>query len=291
MKSMTGYGKSIVQIKNMDISIEIRSVNNRFLDISLKMPKELNDYEYMLRNAIKKRLSRGKINVYINVNQINGDTGKSTIDLKKAKQYYVDLQRLKNELLISEDISLSHLLIFPDLFDAGLQNYDPKLMKETLLYGLHKALEQFEEMRQAEGNNLLNDMRARIAIISELTNFVKKNGKNNILMEFERLKNNVFSLIDADKIDKNRLESEMAIISDKVDITEECVRMESHLQLFNETLDTEGEAGKKLTFILQEMLREANTMNSKTTDTKIAHNVIRIKEEIEKIREQAQNVE
>jgi uncharacterized protein (TIGR00255 family) len=291
MKSMTGYGKSVVQINNMDISIEIRSVNNRFLDISMKMPKELNDYEYDLRKLIKKRLNRGKINVYINLNEGGGDNAEAAVDMERAELRYAQLKKLKKELGITGEISLDHLLSFNDLFEPGLQSVDADLMKKTLLKALDMALEQFEAMREAEGGNLLTDMQNRISKIHEWTKFVKENGRNNIQKEFERLKNNVFSLIDTGKIDKNRLEAELALISDKVDVTEECVRMDSHIQLFNETLNNKGEAGKKLTFILQEMLREANTMNSKTTDTNIAHKVIRIKEEIEKIREQAQNVE
>ncbi len=291
MKSMTGYGKSVVQINNTDISIEIRSVNNRFLDISLRMPKELNDYEYDLRNLIKRRLSRGKINVYINLNGGGRENAEAAVDMEKAAQHYGQLKRLKDEFNLAGEITLEHLLTFSDLFEPGLESVDAEQMKKMLLQGLDKALQQFEAMRQAEGENLLADMQKRIAMISEWTDFVKKNGRNNIQKEFERLKNNVFSLIDTGKIDKNRIEAELAVISDKVDITEECVRMASHIQLFNETLKNSGEAGKKLTFILQEMLREANTMNSKTTDTNIAHKVIRIKEEIEKIREQAQNVE
>lgn len=291
MKSMTGYGKAVIQINNIDISIEIRSVNNRFLDISLRMPKEFSDYEYDLRKIVKKKLIRGKINVYINVIESNTTSAEPLIDMDRIKKRYDLLNHIHGKLKLSGDITLENLLVFGDLFDPEFQSMDAKKIKNALLTGLNDALNKFEDMRQAEGNNLLIDMKDRIIKISEWTDFVKNNGRNNIKKEFERLQNNIFSLIDSSKIEKNRLEAELAIISDKVDVTEECVRMDSHIKLFNNTINNDGEAGKKLTFILQEMLREANTMNSKTTDTNIAHKVIRIKEEIEKIREQAQNIE
>ena len=211
--------------------------------------------------------------------------------MDRIKKRYDLLNHIHGKLKLSGDITLENLLVFGDLFDPEFQSMDAKKIKNALLTGLNDALNKFEDMRQAEGNNLLIDMKDRIIKISEWTDFVKNNGRNNIKKEFERLQNNIFSLIDSSKIEKNRLEAELAIISDKVDVTEECVRMDSHIKLFNNTINNDGEAGKKLTFILQEMLREANTMNSKTTDTNIAHKVIRIKEEIEKIREQAQNIE
>jgi uncharacterized protein (TIGR00255 family) len=146
-------------------------------------------------------------------------------------------------------------------------------------------------MREEEGQNLQKDVESRIRIITKLTEEVKKKAKLNVRQMFDKMVQNVQDLIDAQKIDASRLEQEIAIISDKVDITEECVRMDSHLDLFGQTMRKQGEKGKKLTFILQEMLREANTMNSKNSDVEIQHQVIRIKEEIEKIREQAQNIE
>ncbi len=291
MKSMTGYGKSIIQINNIDISIEIRSVNNRFLDIALRMPKELNDYEYEIRKNIKKKLNRGKINVYINLIEATNVSAELMIDMEKVKQRYDLLNYIHKKLNLSGSITMDNLMEFGDLFDPGLQSIESKKIKKYLLKGINDALKQFEDMRKAEGNNLSADMKNRIDQISEWTEFVGEKGRDNIQKEFERLQNNIFLLIDSNKIEKNRLEAELAIISDKVDVTEECVRMASHIKLFNDTLNNNGEAGKKLTFILQEMLREANTMNSKTTDTNIAHTVIRIKEEIEKLREQSQNIE
>jgi uncharacterized protein (TIGR00255 family) len=255
------------------------------------MPKEFSAYEFEMRNRLKKKLIRGKINVYINISDRVDSLEEAAVDIHKVKLRYAQLRKIKEELNLTDDIKMAHLLNFSDIFEAGIESIDQEELKKALLRGLDAAAEQFDAMREAEGKNLQKDMEARIAKISEWTAFVQENGRNNIQKEFERLKNNVYSLIDSGKIDQNRFEQEIAIISDKVDITEECVRMNSHLRLFNDTLKKEGESGKKLTFILQEMLREANTMNSKNTDTEIAHVVIRIKEEIEKIREQAQNVE
>ena len=201
------------------------------------------------------------------------------------------MQKIQRSLNTEEPIKIGHLLQFPDFFEFDLSTIDLDTVKEMLVQSLLGALKDFNSMRDQEGAFLLKDMNDRMRTIEQFSEIVSSKGRGNIEIEYERLWNNIARLIDEDKIDKMRLEQEIAIIADKVDITEECVRMSSHLEIFRETLNKQGEVGKKLTFILQEMLREANTMNSKTTDTEISHKVIRIKEEIEKLREQAQNLE
>jgi len=178
-----------------------------------------------------------------------------------------------------------------DLAEIDLEIFDETEILPIIITTLDQALDSFNKMRDAEGGHILMDMLDRNQNIADLLAFVENKGRLNVQQEFDRQLENVKKLVAQDKIDQDRLNMEIALIADRVDITEECVRMHSHINLFETTLRQEDESGKKLNFILQEMLREANTMNSKTSDIEVSHKVIKIKEEIEKLREQAQNIE
>ena len=288
---MTGYGKAGQSKKGLDITIEIKSVNNRYLDIFFRLPRELSFLEYELRERLKKQVVRGKISVNVNITEHLAGAEEVFLNEKLLENRLALLEKLRRKLAGEQPVSLSHLLHFEELFELNLSAFEEDELKELVFPVFDEALEQFNRMRNEEGLFLAEDIARRLKRIEKMTNEVRQKGKNNIRNEFNRLCENVYSLIGEGKIDPARLEQEVAVISDKVDITEECVRMNSHIQLFHQTMEDRGEVGKKMTFILQEMLREANTMNSKTTDVDIAHTVIRIKEEIEKMREQAQNLE
>ncbi|HID40485.1 MAG TPA: YicC family protein [Calditrichaeota bacterium] len=291
MHSMTGYGKAGQSKKGLDITIEIKSVNNRYLDIFFRIPRELSFLEYELRERLKKQVVRGKISVTINISEHLSGANEVFLNEKLLESRLALLDKLRAKLATEQPVSLSHLLTFEELFELNLSAFEESEVKELIFPVFDAALEKFNGMRNEEGLFLAEDIARRLNRIEKMTNEVRQRGKKNIRHEFNRMCENVYSLIGEGKIDPARLEQEMAIISDKIDITEECVRMNSHIQLFRQTMEDRGETGKKMTFILQEMLREANTMNSKTTDVDIAHTVIRIKEEIEKMREQAQNLE
>ena len=291
MRSMTGFGKAKKSNERFELSVEIRSVNNRFLDLSIRLPKELSAFENKIREKIKADVKRGKLSVFVSLNEAASAGSEILLNQDKVKHRFEMLKKVRESLNIKEPVSLDHLLNFSDLFEFNIESVDEGEITALLYPSLEEALQQFNDMREAEGAHLIEDMEMRIKNIYELSAFVEKKGKLNVSGEFDKLLARVKNLIDEQKIDKERLEQEIAIMADRVDITEECVRMNSHIKLFKKTIENNDEAGKKLTFILQEMLRESNTMNSKTSDIEISHRVIRIKEDIEKLREQAQNLE
>ena len=291
MKSMTGYGKASESDHQFELNVELRSVNNRYLETTIRLPKEFSAFENKIRATIKSQLSRGKINVFISLSKAEQDGNAPALHPELAARLYEELIHLKETLPLKGDISIRDLLSYHAIANTDGFALEEEKFEALLQPALQNALQQLNTMRGEEGNHLLADIQNRVETIQNLTKTVQERAKSNVRVVFDKMVQNVEDLIGSKKIDQTRLEQEIALIADKVDITEECVRMESHLKLFRETIAKTGEAGKKLTFILQEMLREANTMNSKNADIEIQHQVIKIKEEIEKIREQVQNIE
>ena len=291
MKSMTGFGKASESDDQFELTVELRSVNNRYLETSIRIPKEFSAFENKIRGWVKAQLSRGKINVFISLSKVDQNGETPVLHPELAARLYRELITLKKTLHIEGEVSIQDLLNYHAIADTAGITLEGEQFEALLEPALKKALQQLNTMRGEEGSHLLADIQNRIENIQNLTKTVQESAKSNVRAVFDKMVQNVEDLIGSKKIDPTRLEQEIALISDKVDITEECVRMESHLKLFRETISKKGEAGKKLTFILQEMLREANTMNSKNADIEIQHQVIKIKEEIEKIREQVQNIE
>jgi len=288
---MTGFGNAQITENDRKLSVEIRSVNNKYLDLSVRLPREHSGFENRIRDLVRKHVIRGKISISLNLEQNFSEETEVQLDVIRIKKRYQILNQINTELGLKEPVTLKHLLTFPDISQNVLTENDEETIWPLINKGVETALGNFTVMREAEGRNIQKDLEVRLQLIADLTASVRERGKLNIRLEFDRLYQNVLLLIGEQKLDRNRLEQEIALISDRVDITEECVRMESHLDLLKKTLSGSEDVGKKITFILQEMLREANTMNSKTTDIEVSHKVIRIKEEIERLREQAQNVE
>ena len=288
---MTGYGKGMSRNDNFEVTVEIKSVNNRFLDINVRLPKELNHEEMAMRDFIKARVLRGKINVFVNIRE-NPQSGSDLfVNWEAIKKNFNHLKAIRETLGIKEEIRLEHLLSFPDVFNPDLEELAEEQLHPLIFAALEEAMNEFLEMSRQEGANILADVNKRLQKVEDLTREIETLAPSNLQEEFDRLYRNTMNLIGEKKLDKTRLEQEIALISDRVDITEEIVRMKSHIDLFKKTLNTGGEVGKRLNFILQEMNREANTMNSKTTLLDISHRVIKIKEEVEKLREQIQNAE
>jgi len=288
---MTGFGKAQIINKNIELEIEIRSVNSRYLDISVRLPNTISAYEMPVREKIKEKVIRGKVTIYANLKKALSVESGVFLDNAKIQERFNQIKSVKELLKIDEDIKISHLLAMGDLFEIDLDKLDENEILDIIIKTLNQALDSFNSMRDSEGNHILKDMLERNNTIAKLLSIVEKKSKLNVQQAFDRQLENVKNLIAQDKIDQDRLNMEIALIADRVDITEECVRMHSHIKLFEVTCNQKGESGKKLNFILQEMLREANTMNSKTNDIEVSHIVIKIKEEIEKLREQAQNIE
>ncbi len=289
--SMTGYGKGTAASSNLSAEVEIKSVNSRYLDISLKLPSSLLNKEYEVREFIKTKLTRGKLSVIIQLKKLEGEAEIVPIDKEKLKSYVQLLKDIKKTAKLSEKIKLEHLLINRELFASGnnieYSEDEFKLIKKAL--GL--ALDQLKKMKKNEGVELTKDMKKRISIIESHLDEIQKDYKQAIGEHFEKLKERVKTMV-ADITDfSDRLELELAVIADKSEITEECVRLRSHLKFFTDSIDNDEEPGRKLNFICQEMNRETNTIASKSISTAVTHNSVLIKEEIEKLREQIQNIE
>ena len=291
MRSMTGYGKAVANNEIFTVSVEIKSVNNRFLDMTVRLPKELSSEEIYIREFLKGKVIRGKIFIYVNVEQNQQNGNELFIDWQAAEKKVKLLQTIKEKFALNDEVKLNHLLMFPDLFAMDLEALVEEQIRPLILEALQTALQEFLRMREQEGANLLKDLKNTLNKIETLVKEIKTIAPENVQTEFERLFKNVKNLIEEQNIDQGRMEQELAILADRVDITEECVRLQSHVDLFKQTLNKPEDIGKRLNFILQEMHREANTINSKTTMLEISHKVINIKEEIEKLREQVQNIE
>lgn len=291
LKSLTGYGASSGEYNGAIISIEIKGVNHKYLDISFKMPKIFNQWEIDFRNLVRERIKRGKVNIFINVENQGSLFKKLNFDLEIAKNYYDSLQKIADIFKINNDLSLKDFLLMKGVFDFKDEEVDEELKKfiENLL---REAINNFEKMKIEEGAHLEKDIILRLEKIKNYLNEIDE--KKDIIVEKykEKLKKNIEKILNnGTEIDEKRLEFEIVLFSDKADITEEIVRLNSHIEKFIKTCKERPPVGKKLDFILQEMNREINTIGSKNNLSDISELVIETKNEIERIREQIQNIE
>jgi len=291
LRSMTGFGKADFRNAHYEISVEIKNLNNRFLDISLKLPKSLMAYELMLKDIVKNKVKRGKLTATVIFKDLVLTNGNFTLKEESIQFYYKLLQQIKSRTGVKGRITLDHLLHFSELIEPEEISKEDEELAGKLSGVMEAALDNLNVMRSKEAEHLIKDLLSRIQTIETIIEEVFKRGKENPRTELEKMFARLKEMVDANKIDSNRLEMEMALIADKVDITEECIRMKSHLEMFRTILEHNDEVGKQLTFVLQEMQRETNTIGSKTTDVSISHQMIQAKDEIEKLREQVQNLE
>jgi uncharacterized protein (TIGR00255 family) len=290
ISSMTGYGKGVAKSKDFSVEAEVKSVNSRFLDIYLKVPNSLMNREYDIRELVKNNISRGKLSVSLQIKSTGSKNNIPIIDKEKLKIYLSTLKEIKKVSRITEKIKLEHLLYNRDLFIQNDKEYGEDAFK-LVQKALGSALTQLKKMRRNEGKELAKDLKRRISLIDEKVAGIQNDSGKSINQYFEKLKGRMKSMIEGVTAYTDRLELELALIADKSEITEECVRLKSHLKFFLESMDKEQEPGRKLNFLCQEMNREANTISAKTISTSVTHNSVLIKEEIEKIREQIQNIE
>lgn len=290
IRSMTGFGKAQGSAGNFDVDVEVKSLNNRFFDISVRLPKELYSREFELRDAIKKSVSRGKITLIISLKPKNSSAGKEVLN-KTALEQTVDLlNAIRETSKIDEQVKLDHLLALQDFYMEDLTDIDDETFGEILTV-VNAALNKMVEMREKEGAQLKIDFLERVSFVetkvTEIENLLESEVKN----YFEKLKERAKNLLSDFSQYDERLKLELALIAEKYDTSEEIVRLRSHIKQFREILNVSKDAGKKLNFILQEMNRETNTINSKSISTEISYRALAIKEELEKLREQVQNVE
>jgi len=290
IKSMTGYSKADSNENGMNITLEIKSVNGKNLDVNTRMPRELAFRENEMKDIIRKFTTRGTVTVYVNIDK---DSNKAAMkfDTTAAQATWQELSELRKNLKIKETIKLDHLFQFADNYSVKEDSKDEELLWKNTKSALLAALKDFDKMRTSEGKNLFHDMNKRIGNIHEAAKKAEQRGMDRIPEERERMRERIAQLFENDEIDEHRLQMEMVMMADKLDITEECVRLYSHLKQFRDFMDNRMPQGRKLNFLLQEMHREVNTIGSKANDPEISYLVVDMKEEIERIREQVQNVE
>ncbi len=290
--SMTGFGRGESSTDGMKATVEVKSVNNRFCDISIRLPQSIRHKEPELRDLIQKHIERGKLNVSIKLEKQDLAELDITIDPKVVKSYHQLLTNLQESAGLSDPIKMDHFLTFNDLFVAKEEDEEElKTMASLVEKATLSAIENLNVMRANEGGHLAEDLSMRLGNLEDLLEKVKIRADKRVPEAREKFHERINNLIKDESFDKERLELEIAIMADKLDITEETVRLASHIKFFREAMNNDQSVGRKLNFLIQEMNREINTIGSKANDSEIAHYVINMKEILEKIREQIQNIE
>lgn len=291
IKSMTGYGRAVETVKGREFTVELRSVNNRYLDCSVRLPRMVSFCEDAIKQAVKQSVSRGKVDVYITMRSEDGEETKVSLNSGVLQGYLAAMHQMVADFGVKDDISASTVARLPEVFTMERPEVDEEQLLADLMSVLNKALTAYDAMRTAEGQALESDLRSRGNTILELVSQVEQGNAQTVIDYRSRLENKLKEVLANAAIDESRILTEAAIFADKVAVDEETVRLRSHLEQMNAMLTAGGAVGRKLDFLLQEMNREANTIGSKCTDVKLARIVVDIKAELEKIREQTQNIE
>ncbi|MBQ8748697.1 MAG: YicC family protein [Oscillospiraceae bacterium] len=288
---MTGYGRAVETVNGREFTVELRSVNNRYLDCSVRLPRILSFGEDAVKQAVKNAISRGKVDVFISVRSEGGDEVQVTLNKAVLQSYLEAMHRMAEQFEITDDISVSSVSRLPEVFTLEKPQVDEEQLLADVMAVVAKAIDGYNAMRATEGEALDKDLRSRGNTILEYVAQVEKGNAQTVIDYRTRLENKLKEVLNNTAIDESRILTEAAIFADKVAVDEETVRLRSHLQQMNKMLDEGGAVGRKLDFLLQEMNREANTIGSKCTDVNLARIVVDIKAELEKIREQTQNIE
>ena len=291
VKSMTGYGRAEETIRGCTITVELRSVNNRYLDCNIRLPRLYLFAEDGIKSRVQNIISRGKVDVFVTLDYAGTEEVKVTVNRPVADGYYGALKQLAQSYQLSEDISVSLLSRFPDVLLAEKAEEDTEQRAQDIYSVLDRALADFDEMRTKEGSRLRDDILSRAAAIEDMVTFVEERSPQTVSEYRAKLEARMQEVLQNTQIDESRLLTEAAIFADKVAVAEETVRLRSHIAQLREMLSKGGATGRKLDFLIQEFNREANTIGSKCSDIQIARQVVDIKAEIEKIREQVQNIE
>lgn len=286
---MTGFGTGSAEAEGLRVRAILRSVNGRFLDLSVRCPGPLQELEPRVRERLQGRLTRGKVTGTIECEETADSTGLPELDLKMAERYLADLDHLAGMTGLPS-VGLEVVARMPGVFRPGSRGPAPEQLEELVAQALDQALSGLEEMRRSEGEVLAADLRARLAVIAGLTDDIDRLAAEGREEVRRRLREKVEALLEPGAVDEDRLATEIVLIAERSDITEEIVRLRSHLDRFLETIDQGGEVGRRLNFLLQEMHREINTLSSKSAAGGIIHRAVAAKEEVERLREQVQNL-
>ena len=288
---MTGYGRAVETVNGREFTVELRSVNNRYLDCNVKMPRSLSFAEEAVKQAVKNAISRGKVDVFITLRSENGTDAKITLNTAVVEGYLAAMEQMAQNYAVQNDISVSLLSRMPEVFTVEKPEVDEAQLLADLMQVVSQALEGYDAMRQTEGKAMEADLRNRGAAIEERVSQVEAGNAQTVVDYRARLEAKLKEVLANTAIDESRILTEAAIFADKVAVDEETVRLRSHLQQMYAMLSGGGAVGRKLDFLLQEMNRETNTIGSKCTDVRLARIVVDMKAELEKIREQTQNIE
>ena len=291
IKSMTGYGRAVETVGGREFTVEVRSVNNRYLDCTVKLPRNLIFAEEAVKQAVKSTISRGKVDVFISVKSEAEEDLKVSLNRGVLEGYLGAMRQMVTDYAVADDISVSTLSRLPEVFQVERAEVDEKQLLSDLLSVVHQALASYDAMRTVEGAALDKDLRSRGQTILEYVAVVEQGNAQTVSDYRARLEAKLQEVLANTSIDESRILTEAAIFADKVAVDEETVRLRSHLEQMNAMLSSGGAVGRKLDFLLQEMNRETNTIGSKCSDLKLARVVVDIKAELEKIREQTQNIE
>jgi len=291
LKSMTGYGRGEGETTLGKVLVETRSVNHRYCDINIKLPKRLAPFETRIKELIRSQVSRGRIDVSLKVDSGEEERVQLTADLYLAKQYYRALQALKKNLQLRDKITLAMLAGAKDLITVKEEVVDIEPYWQEMIPILKQSFKEMDEMKQSEGETLARDLQLRLDKIHQELGEIKHLFPSRLEAYQKRLHERIRSILAGVEVEANRFHQEVAFLAERADITEEIVRMESHLAQFGLLLEGEEPVGRKMDFLLQEIHREINTVSAKANDAEISQRVVEIKSELEKIREQVQNIE
>lgn len=291
IKSMTGYGRSVETRNGREFTVEVRSVNNRYLDCAVRLPRLVAFGEDAVKQAVKNIISRGKVDVFVSVRSEGGEQGTVTLNTALVEGYLAAMRQMAETFGLENDVKVSDLSRLPEVFTVDKPEVDEEALLADLMAVTNEALAGYDTMRTTEGAALDHDLRSRGARILELVGQVEKQSPKTVSDYRARLEAKLREVLANTAIDESRILTEAAIFADKVAVDEETVRLRSHIGQLRTMLDKGGAVGRKLDFLIQEFNREANTIGSKCNDLEISRHVIDIKGEIEKIREQVQNIE
>ena len=291
VKSMTGYGRAKEMRNNRDITVEVRSVNNRYLDCTVKMPRIYTFAEDAIKTRVQKAISRGKVDVFVSVDSSAADTAVVTLNKSLVEGYLAALKELKEGYGLEGDVSAAVIARFPDVMTVTKADEDVDTVTEDICAVLDQALEAYNAMRAAEGMKLAEDIGSRLDTIESLTAKVEERSPKTVAEYRQKLLGRMQEVLQSTTIDEGRILMEAAIYADKVAVAEETVRLRSHLSQLRKMLQSNDPMGRKMDFLIQEVNRESNTIGSKCNDVEIATVVVNLKAEVEKIREQVQNIE
>ena len=291
IKSMTGYGRAVETVNGREFTVEIRSVNNRYLDCSVRLPRMVSFAEDAVKQAVKASVSRGKVDVYITVRTEGGDEAQISLNTGVLEGYLAAMRKMVEQYGVADDISAAAVARLPEVFVVEKPQIDEEQLAKDLMSVVEKALSGYDAMRSTEGEALDRDLRTRGQTILDYVALVETGNAQTTRDYRAKLEAKLREVLENTNIDESRILTEAAIFADKVAVDEDTVRLRSHLKQMNTMLDGGGAIGRKLDFLLQEMNREANTIGSKCTDVRISRIVVDIKAELEKIREQTQNIE